>query len=204
MPPPSIPTGQSRTTDQATSNRPTHLFKISLVVLALCVCLRLTSIFLAQRKSNSIVHRSPREEKDAKKCLPPPEKEVFAKTTNFQYFDKEQTLRPVSWNQPIKEHPFPIGQNSFPPTFRPVYPWTGPPKPLPGPYDPSLFPLPTVRRHSSVDAVEESSTPDCNNTIDYSRRVSTNSIPAYQSTLHGSITRSSRGWRRNQWVVSGE
>lgn len=89
-------------------------------------------------------------------------------------------------------------------TGQPIYPWTSPPQPLPGPYDPRLYPPVTIRRHSHPN-------PACvapmeTNLINYTRRVSTNSIPSRQSILHGKVTSASNGttgWRRNHWVVEG-
>jgi hypothetical protein len=89
-------------------------------------------------------------------------------------------------------------------TFRPVYPWIDSPGALPIPsvdsYD--LNTLPTIRRHSSVDPRQAN--PLETRTVSYTRRVSTNSIPARESpVIHGTITTSRGGWRRHQWVVSG-
>ncbi|KAF2809048.1 uncharacterized protein BDZ99DRAFT_533440 [Mytilinidion resinicola] len=92
-------------------------------------------------------------------------------------------------------------------TFKPIYPWTSPPQPLPGPYDPRLYPAPTLRRHSYPDPSPPPAT-TTTTTLSYTRRVSTNSIPPrHAAVLHGTITTASagatRGWRRNHWVVGG-
>ena len=89
------------------------------------------------------------------------------------------------------------------PGFSPSYPWTAPPQPLPGPYDPRLYPLPTLRRYSydpSAEGVEVKRTIE----NPYTRRISMNSIPVQENTLRGTVTVSSKGWRRNQWIISGE
>ncbi|KAK7181367.1 hypothetical protein DPSP01_013899 [Paraphaeosphaeria sporulosa] len=85
--------------------------------------------------------------------------------------------------------------------FKPTYPWTSPPQPLPGPYDPRLYPLPTIRRHSFNPSVEQSHDVAA---ASYTRRVSLNSLPSENGTLRGTVTVSSQGWRRNQWIISGE
>ncbi|KAF1971046.1 hypothetical protein BU23DRAFT_199028 [Bimuria novae-zelandiae CBS 107.79] len=82
-----------------------------------------------------------------------------------------------------------------------LYPWILPPQPLPGPYDPRLYPLPTLRRHSYDPSTNVSTE---RSEIAYIRRVSLNSIPTQQSTIRGTVTTSSKGWRRNQWIISGE
>lgn len=85
--------------------------------------------------------------------------------------------------------------------FKPVYPWTSPPQPLPGPYDHRLYPPPTIRRNSYNPSVEQ---PKDFAATSYTRRVSLNSLPTQQSTLLGTVIVSSKGWRRNQWIISGE
>jgi hypothetical protein len=85
--------------------------------------------------------------------------------------------------------------------FKPMYPWTAPPQSLPGPYDPRFYPPPSIRRQTYNSAVEEPK--DIPKTA-YIRRVSLNSMPTQQSTLRGTVIVSSKGWRRNQWIISGE
>lgn len=85
--------------------------------------------------------------------------------------------------------------------YKSLYPWIGPPEPLPGPYDPRLYPLPTLRRHS-YDLAAKSTTEDAS--ISYTRRVSLNQDFNQSKTVHGMITTSHKGWRRNQWVISGK
>jgi hypothetical protein len=85
--------------------------------------------------------------------------------------------------------------------FEPMYPWTAPPQSLPGPYDPRLYPLPTIRRHTYNSTVED---PMDIPTTNFTRRVSLNSMPSQQSTFRGTVIVSSKGWRRNQWIISGE
>ncbi|KAL5429705.1 hypothetical protein PMIN04_000087 [Paraphaeosphaeria minitans] len=85
--------------------------------------------------------------------------------------------------------------------LKPIYPWTSPPQTLPGPYDPRLYPVPTIRRHSYISSVEQSHDVAATS---YTRRVSLNSLPAEKGTLRRTVTVSSKGWRRNQWIISGE
>lgn len=82
------------------------------------------------------------------------------------------------------------------------YPWTAPPQPLPGPYDVRFYPLPTLRRHSyDPTAIMRSMQKD--RTASYTRRVSAAHIPKETRMVHGTVTTSTEGWRRNQWFVSG-
>ena len=94
-------------------------------------------------------------------------------------------------------------QDQQTPAYKPIYPWTSPPHPLPGPYDPHLYPLPTLRR-LSYDSSTEDTGPGKSTDIHYNRRISMDSVSNQQSTLRGTITISSKGWRRNQWTISGK
>jgi len=94
-----------------------------------------------------------------------------------------------SCQAPAKKSPAPV-------TFKPISP------PLPGPYEPRLYPHPTLRRHSYPDPPRPP--PPETSSISYTRRVSTNGILTRQTVLHGTVTTASNGavgWRRNQWVV---
>ncbi|KAF2252272.1 hypothetical protein BU26DRAFT_254494 [Trematosphaeria pertusa] len=177
-PPPSLPTGQSRISNSSASNGfgYAQLSKIFLLVLVVATGIRLAIINFMTRKRRIATSYQQIQEKDPRACQAPREK------------DLRQARVPQS-----KDHPAS--------TFKPVYPWTSPPQPLPGPYDPRLYPLPTVRRHSYDPSVL---VPEQDSTISYTRRVSTNSIPPRQAEIHGTVTTSMKGWRRNQWVVSGE
>lgn len=123
------------------------------------------------------------------------------------YNTRRKRRRETRTSQGAREkHPTPVTSAAPMPntsTYKPVYPWTSPPQPLPGPYDPRLYPLPTIRRHSYHEP--STAVPAETNTISYTRRVSTNSMPPRQTVLHGTVTttttKGSPGWRRNQWVV---
>ncbi|KAF2646185.1 hypothetical protein P280DRAFT_3637 [Massarina eburnea CBS 473.64] len=106
-----------------------------------------------------------------------------------------------SESQDFRQHRQSPSNNQWPSMFNPVYPWECPPQPLPGPYDPRLYPLPTIRRHSYDPTTI---TPTQNKSLSYIRRVSADTIPMSQTVLQGTVTTSTRGWRRNQWVISGK
>ena len=178
MPPSSIPTGHARIPTSASSSAYTRLPKILLLVLVVAVGLRFLVQCYAQRKKRTsmLPPRAP-EEKDSKSCQEASEP------------DLRPHHRPQSKDQPTS-------------AVKPIYPWISPPQPLPGPYDPRFFPLPTVRRHSHD--LSPSPSPEAEaHTASYTRRVSTNSLPTRQSTLRGTVTVSNNGTRRNQWVVTG-
>lgn len=177
MPPPSTPTGLSRTPQSTSNDVFTQLSKIILAIFVAVSCIRLAILHYARRKRRTSTSKQSVQEKDPRACQ--------------ELVEKDPRHRTISESSNKQQ----------PPTFRPIYPWVSPPQPLPGPYDPRLYPLPTVRRHSSANPSPNS--PEESNQILYTRRVSTNSIPSRQSTIHGSVTTSSKGWRRNQWVVSG-
>jgi hypothetical protein len=88
-----------------------------------------------------------------------------------------------------------IQQELSSPALEPVYPWIAPPTPLPGPYDAPYYPLPIIRRHSDALSCD---TPETQQTVSYTRRVSANQ----DSILRGTTTVSNHGWRRTQWTVA--
>ncbi|KAF2736083.1 hypothetical protein EJ04DRAFT_177328 [Polyplosphaeria fusca] len=178
MPPSSLPTGLSRISAISQLGTFSQLPKIFLLALVAVTCIRLAVLHCTRRTRRSTVSSPSTKEKGSTYCQAVPE-------------------------TPLREHPRPGSKGQIPPTFNPIYPWTGPPQELPGPYDPRLYPLPTIRRHSHNPSP---TAPMDTNSISYTRRVSTNSIPARQTTLRGTLTTSSNGttgWRRNQWVVEG-
>ncbi|ORX91395.1 hypothetical protein BCR34DRAFT_283360 [Clohesyomyces aquaticus] len=178
MPPPALPTGLSRISDFTLPNAYAQLPKIFLLVLAVASCLRYAVVHCIRRKRRETEAHVKFEEK-ARTCI--------------------QTLP----EKPSKPSEIAPPKDSTPLSLTSVYPWTSPPKALPGPYDPRLYPLPTIRRHSYPHPPQESTD---QTTISYTRRISTNSIPARQIILRGTVTTAKNeasGWRRNQWVVEG-
>ncbi|KAF2873609.1 hypothetical protein BDV95DRAFT_348511 [Massariosphaeria phaeospora] len=173
MPPKSLPTGLVRTSP-STSNAYSPLSQIVLLVLVLGTAVRWAVFCFFRSKRRRGTQFEQLKERNPGLCQIPRE--------------KIDPCRPPRCN------------HQLPPTFRPIYPWIGPPQPLPGPYDPSLYPLPTLRRHSCCPPAAN---PSENSTVPYTRRVSTNSMPGHPSILHGTVTTSSNGWRRKQWVVTG-
>lgn len=184
MPPPlTVPAGQSRISSSSSpSNGSSYGFgqltKVFLLVLVFATGIRLAIIkFMTRKRRRVIPYQVPSlQEKDVQSC------------------------RKLSEEGP-KQHEIPRCKDQQLPTSRPVYPWNSPPQTLPGPYDPRFYPLPTIRRHSYDPSVI---TPEETSSVFYTRRVSTNSIPAQPRMLHGTVTTSKKGWRRNQWVISGE
>jgi len=178
MPPPSIPTGQPRTPTAISSSGFAQLPKIFLLVLVAAAGLRFLVQCYTQRKRRTTAPCSQvPEEKGSTPCQAAPEAD----------------LRPYHLSQ---------SRDQVAPAFTPIYPWISPPQPLPGPYDPRFFPLPTIRRHSH-DVSPEPSPEVETHTASYTRRVSTNSMPVRQSTLHGAVSITNNRTRRNQWVVTG-
>lgn len=183
MPPqPPLPADQDRARSYATPCKREYamLFKVFLLSAVLAIGLRLSIARYVSRKRR-ISKSEPGANVTEKSPVP-----LYSRAA-------EKIARPGS-SAGEKIH-----KASLP--HEPIYPWTSPPQPLPGPYDPRLYPLPTIRRHSydpSVEAPQELAA------ISYTRRVSLNSIPTEQSTLRGAVTISSKGWRRNQWIISGD
>jgi hypothetical protein len=107
-----------------------------------------------------------------------------------------------------------LQQETREPTLSPIYPWISPPQVLPGPYDAPYYPppLPTIKTEESLQVENQSSNikteattedvPEELETISYTRRISASSIPDHDSLLEGTVTVSSKGWRRTQWSVT--
>ncbi|PVH97538.1 hypothetical protein DM02DRAFT_80738 [Periconia macrospinosa] len=176
---------QPRTTGllaaQVQSGEYGRLFKIFLLVLVVVTGLRL---FLTRL--------STRETRRRNQTTTPP-----SQTINSTWKQNLRHDRPSISKDPQ--------QATIP--YEGIYPWIAPPQPLPGPYDPPFYPLPTLRRHSYDPSV----TMDTNTKAriaSYSRRVSAANIhkseTTQRATIHGKVTTSTKGWRRNQWVISGE
>ena len=150
------------------------------------ICLLAVTFILGLRLL--IKWHTPRKRRNANPVPPP------------QLQEKEKEVRQERLEESMEQDEVPPSSNQEEAEFKPLYPWTSPPQFLPGPYDPSLYPLPTIRRHSynaETSVLREK-------TSSYTRRVSTDSTPISQNTLRGTVTTSSKGWRRNQWCISGE
>jgi hypothetical protein len=174
---PSVPAAQYRMSPITHGDGYSQLCKIFALVLLAATVIRLSIIRNTTRRRSIPTSTTGSQEKDTKACEKPVEKSS-------------------------REHAVPQGKErpQVQPAFTPLYPWLAPPQPLPGPYDPRLYPLPTVRRHSFDPSIRA---PAQDTTTSYSRRISTNDLPLQQAVLHGSVTTSTKGWRRNHWVVSG-
>jgi hypothetical protein len=172
---PSVPAGQYRISSTSYGFGYSQLCKVFLFVLVAATGIRLAVVRLTTRRSFASASTILAQEKEIKSYQARSEKDPRQYGTS-QRKDQQQ------------------------PTSKPIYPWLSPPQALPGPYDPRLYPLPTIRRHSYDPSVH---VPEQLSTISYSRRVSTMDLPNQHSILHGSVITSTKGWRRNQWVVSG-
>jgi hypothetical protein len=123
-------------------------------------------------------------------------------------------IRRPSLDQEPNQYLQSLQQETLQPTLSPIYPWISPPQNLPGPYDAPYYPvpLPTIKAKESLQdenqstAIKtEASSEDVLEeleTITYTRRLPTNSQPEHKSLLEGTVTVSSKGWRRTQWTVT--
>lgn len=87
-------------------------------------------------------------------------------------------------------------------TEKPIYPWISPPQALPGPYDPMYYPLPapSVRPkplHSAPTGVEG------RYSTSHTRLVPRAGTSFGEAVLYGTMTTSTKGWRRSHWNVTG-
>jgi hypothetical protein len=127
---------------------------------------------------------------------------------------KDAYIRLPSLDQEPNQYLQSLQQETLRPTLSPIYPWMSPPQALPGPYDAPYYPppLPTIKTEESLQIENHSPTikidaisddiPEELETISYTRRVSANSVPDYDSLLEGTVTVSNKGWRRTQWTVT--
>lgn len=126
----------------------------------------------------------------------------------------EVFLRWPSLDQQPNQYLQSLQQETLQPILSPIYPWISPPQNLPGPYDAPYYPvpLPTIKTEESLQDRNQSTTiktephsedvPEELSTISYTRRVSPNSMPDQESLLEGTVTVSTKGWRRTQWTVT--
>ncbi|CAI6340999.1 unnamed protein product [Periconia digitata] len=199
LPLPSVPAENTRTTTASVFGNTYGggygpLFKIFLLVLVVVTGLRLAVTRFSTREHEG-QHRSRNKIK------------------------RKETTNPYTSFDPCRKHArHKLASESTTSTAEEsVYPWIAPPQPLPGPYDPPFYPLPTLRRHSYDPTVTKEKTPHAEaaemTASSYTRRVSATNIPrsgaqtsqtAARVVVRGTVTNSSKGWRRNQWVVGGE
>ncbi|KAF1352929.1 hypothetical protein EJ07DRAFT_183110 [Lizonia empirigonia] len=106
------------------------------------------------------------------------------------------------WESDHKEHLDSLQQEILQHTEEPIHPWILPPERLPGPYDPMYYPLPppTIRPTSTDSSPAK---PETRNSAPYTRLVPTTGSPPNERTLHGTMTTSTKGWRRTHWNVTG-
>jgi hypothetical protein len=107
-----------------------------------------------------------------------------------------------------------LQQETLQPILSPIYPWISPPKELPGPYDAPYYPppLPTIKTEESLQNDRQPETiktklssddvPEELETISYTHRISTTSTSDQESLVEGTVTVSTKGWRRTQWTVT--
>ncbi|KAI4652158.1 hypothetical protein J4E93_002355 [Alternaria ventricosa] len=143
--------------------------------------------------------------------------ETFADTLEEKSSTERQnyiSLSRPSLDQQPNQYLQSLQQETLQPVLSPIYPWISPPQNLPGPYDAPYYPvpLPTIKTEESLQDRTQSTTikteppsedvPEELSTISYTRRVSPNSIPDKESLLEGTVTVSTKGWRRTQWTVT--
>ncbi|KAF1957812.1 hypothetical protein CC80DRAFT_34095 [Byssothecium circinans] len=182
-PPPPLSVGESRSSNLASATGNgfgyVQLSRLFILILLVVTGLRLAIAKLVTKKRRALPAYQPPHS---------PEKDTASSSCQAR---SEEYLR---------QHRQSPSKDQRPPFIKPIYPWISLPQPLPGPYDPRLFPPPTIRRHSYDPSTM---TQNQNETVTYVRRVSTDTIPMSTAMLRGTVTTSTNGWRRNQWVVSG-
>ncbi|KAH7113856.1 hypothetical protein B0J11DRAFT_141889 [Dendryphion nanum] len=232
MPPPPVSTARDRPriasfTPSGKLSDPSTLF---LFVFLLAACTRVVVARFSKRRSQAIAmsqqHGQETRKDSASDCSSrtvSPEREFDPKNQVQNEKGNSELQKEQDRQSNDRSSPSPSPSPSYytasyikledpePSTFQPIYPWVLPPQPLPGPYD---LPLPTLRRHSPADADKSPSSPDSNpktpeveeeeaHILPYTRHISTTTFPPRSWVYSGTVTTSTSGWRRNQWVVSG-
>jgi hypothetical protein len=166
--------------------------------------------FIVQEKTSNIKQRKDSSHEEELRMGTGVEEE---KTPTMDGRRDKVSLRP-SLNKEPNHYLQSLERETLYPSLLPIYPWIAPPQPLPGPYDAPYYPLPlaTMRPEEYFDIKTKSPAVKLEDTADdmpeelesisYTRRVSTNSIPNHESFLEGSVTVSTNGWRRTQWTVT--
>jgi hypothetical protein len=165
-------------------------FKILLFISILATAFK-SYVVLSLRKKRRLDHQILTQEKEGRPTIQ--EKESVLR----QPAQQERSCQ--SHSDDSNERLLALRQELSQPASKPVYPWIAPPTPLPGPYDAPYYPLPSIRRHSHDPSFE---TPERQQTVPYTRRVSTTSTPIQEPVLRGTTTISNHGWRRTQWTVA--
>ncbi|KAJ4984376.1 hypothetical protein SVAN01_10149 [Stagonosporopsis vannaccii] len=111
----------------------------------------------------------------------------------------------ISQNQTETDHNIYLSslqQEILSQTEKPIYPWVLPPQALPGPYDPMYYPLPAPSiRYKTVSSSPASI--EGRHSISYTRFVPKAGTPFGEAVLYGTMTKSTNGWRRSHWNVTG-
>lgn len=233
MPPTHVPTARDTSRIAAIFTPPRNLSELSsllFLVFVFAVCTRVVVTQFEKRRKRSIMseqkrghgHGQETRKDSASDCSSrtvSPERQLDSKSHEI----KSETASPHSprvedvrtLNSPSSPKSHTEGyikiEDQEPTAFQPIYPWIMPPQALPGPYD---LPLPTLRRHCPSEPGKSPSSIDSNPTtpeveedeahmLPYTRHVSTTTSPPQSWVYSGTITTSTSGWRRNQWVVSG-
>jgi len=186
--------------NSATSNPYSQLPKVFLLVLVVATGIRITVLYCTRRQREPYNLYQHLPEKDDSSLCKPAQEEKSSTTYNPVQEEKDSITCHVPLERDVRQDQYPRNNDRPTRTFQPTYPWISPPQPLPGPYDPRFYPLPTIRQHSH-DSLQDTSHDDGFQTIPYARQISTDSLHA---TLNGTMTTTSNGttgWRRNQWVV---
>ena len=171
----------SRIESWTTSATPGEIFKMVVFISIIASAIKSYAV-LSLRRKKKLDHLSSVQETEAVSSRPVGDKDV----QSCQLEDPNQRLQALK-------------QELLQPTLKSVYPWIAPPTPLPGPYDAPYYPLPSIRRHSQDPSYVS---PEETQTISYTRRISTNSLPAQEPIVRATTTVSNHGWRRTQWTVA--
>ncbi|KAF9700201.1 hypothetical protein EKO04_001742 [Ascochyta lentis] len=165
-----------------------QFIEVSLVVLAAAAVIWLAVGYVSRRKSRTIEAAAELPEKLLDK--PSLERQDSAMCCQ-KHWEIDHNNRLNSLKQEILQH-----------TEKPVHPWVLPPQQLPGPYDPMYYPLPppTIRPMSTGPPKAKS---EGRHSTSYTRLVPTTGTPSNGLNLYGTMTTSTKGWRRTHWNVTG-
>lgn len=165
-----------------------QVIEVSLIILVSAIVIRLAVVYFSQRKSQASVSSADNSEKF-------PTKPILERQDSAVCCQKH-------WESDHKHHLDSLQQEIVQRTQKPIHPWILPPQALPGPYDPMYYPLPppTLRPTSTRVLMSK---PEGRHSSSYTRLVPATGAPPHEARLYGTMTTSTRGWRRTHWNVAG-
>ncbi|UPX14738.1 uncharacterized protein EKO05_0005212 [Ascochyta rabiei] len=165
-----------------------RLIEVSVVILVAATIIWFAVAWISRRGSRTVEAGPDAPEKSLDRPLVVRQDSAICCQKHWESYHND---RLNSLQQEILQH-----------TKKPIHPWILPPQKLPGPYDPMYYPLPppTIRPVSPRPPREKS---EGRHSTSYTRLVPATGAPPEKLNLYGTMTMSTKGWRRTHWNVTG-